>query len=148
MHQFFREVVLYLLTKLGIIKPWTNIKSLSRFDLGLWQTSKWIFRKLQYKTIVVEDSQSFYCFPRKWFAVLITNLAFWNLEPLFHDSKNSDSQTPIYGENFCRVWKFVSISQKSGFAFVDQTWHYKTLNNCSITQKFRFRFFTDFKVIL
>ena len=65
LHQFFREVVLYLLTKLGIIKPWTNIKSLSRFDLGLWQTSKWIFRKLQYKTIVVEDSQSFYCFPRK-----------------------------------------------------------------------------------
>ena len=37
------------LTKFGIINCWANILWLTRFDLGLWQIWKEIYRKLQYR---------------------------------------------------------------------------------------------------
>ena len=33
--------------------------------------------------------------------------------------------------------EFVSLSQKNGFALVDQVWHPKALNQCSMAQKIR-----------
>ena len=53
--------VLYSPSKFGIIKPWTNIQSLRRFFFGIRQTSKWIYRKIQYREKVF---LVFRCFPR------------------------------------------------------------------------------------
>ena len=46
---FPRKMVLYSSTKFGILKPWTNVPWIRRFDLGFWQNSKQIYRKLQNK---------------------------------------------------------------------------------------------------
>ena len=73
--QFPREMVLYLSTKFGILKPGSNIQSLRRFKLGFWQTSKQIYRKLQYKEKVFEESQGLSRFPKKWFCIGWPNLA-------------------------------------------------------------------------
>ena len=78
--RFPRKIVLYLLTKLGIIKTWTNIQLPSRFNLGFWQTSKQIYRKLQYKQKVFEEFQALPCFPRK--IVLYSSTNFGNLKLL------------------------------------------------------------------
>ena len=72
-------MVLYSSTKFGILKPWTNIQSLGRFDLGLWQTSKQIYRKLQYKQKVYVEFQGFSHFPRKM--VLYSWTKFCMLKP-------------------------------------------------------------------
>ena len=40
-------MVLYLLTKFGILKNCTNIQSLRRLELRFWQTLKQIYNKLQ-----------------------------------------------------------------------------------------------------
>ena len=45
---FTRKIVLYSLTKLGNFQRWTNIPWLRRFTIGFWETSKQIYRKLQY----------------------------------------------------------------------------------------------------
>ena len=44
---FPRKIVLYSLTKFGIIRPSTNIVWLRRFNLGFWQTSKQVYRNLR-----------------------------------------------------------------------------------------------------
>ena len=46
--RFPRKMILYSLTKFGIIKTGTNIPWLRIFDLRFLQTSKLVFRKLQY----------------------------------------------------------------------------------------------------
>ena len=51
--QFPRKIVLYLSTKLGVIKPWTNIHPRRRFDLAIERLEN------------LEDFQSWSCFPRK-----------------------------------------------------------------------------------
>ena len=56
---------LYLSTKFDILNPWTNIQSLRRFNLGFWQTSKQIYRKLQYREKVFGEFQALPRFPRK-----------------------------------------------------------------------------------
>ena len=58
-------MVLYSSTKFGILKPWTNIQSLRRFDFDLWQTSKQVYRKLKYSEKVFEEFQGLLRFPRK-----------------------------------------------------------------------------------
>ena len=63
--RFPRKMVFYSSTKFGIMKPWTNIPWLRIFDWGFWQTSKQIFRKLQYRKKVFEELQGFLRFPWK-----------------------------------------------------------------------------------
>ena len=46
---FPEKLVLHLSRKFCILKPDSNIHSLRRFDLGHWQTSKQIYRKLRYR---------------------------------------------------------------------------------------------------
>ena len=60
-----RKMVLYSLTKFGILKPSTIISNLKRFDLGFWQTSKPFYRKLKYRENDIETFQRLPCFPRK-----------------------------------------------------------------------------------
>ena len=63
--RFPRKMVLYSLTRFGIIKAWSNIPWLRRFDLGFFQTSKQIYRKLQYSEKVFGKFQLLSRFPRK-----------------------------------------------------------------------------------
>ena len=69
-------------------------------------------------------------------------------ERLFTDPKTSLQGTPIWGESFQRVSKLTSFSQKNGFVFADQIWHYKALNQYFMAQKIRFRLLVDFKTNL
>ena len=67
---------------------------------------------------------------------------------LLTDFQTNLQETPILVESFWRVSKFASLSQKISFVFVDQIWHYKALNQYSITRKIRFKLLADFKTNL
>ena len=60
-----RKMELYSSTKFGVLKPWTIICNLIRFDLGFLQTSKQIYRILKYREKVLEEFQRLLRFPRK-----------------------------------------------------------------------------------
>ena len=86
---FLKKLVLYSSTKFGILKIWTNIPFLKRFELG--------FNKLQNKFIgnsriarkFLESFKICLGFPGKWFCIRQPNLAFSRLEPIFRSSKDS-----------------------------------------------------------
>ena len=63
--RFTRKIALYSSTKFGILKPWTIISKLIKIDLGFWETSKQIHRRLKYKQKVLEEFQRLPYFPRK-----------------------------------------------------------------------------------
>ena len=67
-----------LSTKFGILKPWTIISNLIRFDLGFWQASKQIYRKLEYSEKVLEEFQRLPRFSRKM--VLYSSTKLWILK--------------------------------------------------------------------
>ena len=67
---------------------------------------------------------------------------------LLTNLKTSLYEKLIYGESFWGVLSFASLSQKTCFLFVDQIWHYKTLNQYSMAPKIGFRLFTDFEANL
>ena len=71
---FPRKIVFYSSTKIGILKPGTYIQSLRSFDLGLLQTPKQIYRKLQYKEKVFGEFQALPRFPRKNGFVLVDQI--------------------------------------------------------------------------
>ena len=52
------------------------------------------------------------------------------------------------GRRFWRSSTVASLSQKNGFLFVNQIWHFKALNHYSQAHKIRFRLSTDFKTNL
>ena len=54
---FPRKMVLYSSTNFRILKLWVIISNLIRFDLGFWQASKRLCRKLQYREKVLEEFQ-------------------------------------------------------------------------------------------
>ena len=89
MSRFSRKIFMYSSTKFGILKSWANIQSLRTFDLGFWETSKQIYRKLQYRVKTLKSSRVFLTFLEKWFCLRWPNLAFKNLEPIFYDSEDS-----------------------------------------------------------
>ena len=43
---------------------------------------------------------------------------------------------------------FALLSQKNGFVLLNQIFHFKFLNQYSVTHKIQFRLFTDFKTNL
>ena len=63
--RFPRKMVLYSSTKFGILKSWTNIPKLIRFDFSFWQSSKQIYRKLVCREKVFGEFQRLSRFPRK-----------------------------------------------------------------------------------
>ena len=77
---FSRKLVLYSYTKLGILKPWTLITNLKRFDLGFWQASKQIYRKLKHTEKDLEEFQGLPRFASKMVLYLSSN--FRILKPL------------------------------------------------------------------
>ena len=77
--RFSKKMVLYSSTKFGILKPSTFFFSLIRFDLGFWQASKQIYRKLKYRENNLEEFQRLPRFPRKM--VLYSSTNFCILKP-------------------------------------------------------------------
>ena len=73
MPRFPRKMISYSSTNFGILRPWTIISNLIRFDLGFWQTSKPFYRKLKYREKVLEEFQRLLRFPRKMFLYSSTN---------------------------------------------------------------------------
>ena len=63
--RFRRKIVLYSSTNFDILKPWTIISTLIKFDLGFWQASLSFDRKLKDKEKVLEDCQRLPGFPVK-----------------------------------------------------------------------------------
>ena len=78
--RFPRKMVLYSSTNFRILKPWVIISNLIRFDLGFWQSSKQIYRKLEYSEKILEEFQRLPCFPRKM--ILYSSIKFDILKPL------------------------------------------------------------------
>ena len=76
---FPRKVVLFWLTKFGIIKTWINIQWLRRFDLRFLQTLKQIYREPQYTEKFWGKFQRLPRFPRKIF--LYSSSEFCIFEP-------------------------------------------------------------------
>ena len=66
-------MVLYLWSKFGVCKPWANIPWPRRFQLGFWQISKQIYRKVQYRENVFREFQALPRFSRKMVLYLLTN---------------------------------------------------------------------------
>ena len=77
--RFPRKMVCYFLTKLDIIKLWTNIQSLKRLNLGFWQASKQTYRKLKYREKVSGEVQGLPCFPREMVLYRSTKFGIINL---------------------------------------------------------------------
>ena len=63
--RFPRDIVLYSWFNFCHLKPWTNISSFVRFDLGFSQASKPFYRKLKDREKVFEEFQRLSRFPRK-----------------------------------------------------------------------------------
>ena len=79
MPRFPRKMGLYSSTKFGILKPWTIISNLIRFDLVFRQASKPIYRKLKYREKDLEEFQRLSRFPRRM--VLCSSNKFGILKP-------------------------------------------------------------------
>ena len=62
-----------------ILKPWSIISNLIRFELGFWQASKPFYRKLKYSQQVFEELQCLSHFPGKM--VLYSSTNFRILKP-------------------------------------------------------------------
>ena len=156
---FPRKMVLYSSANFLILRPWGIISKLKRFNLGFWQASKPLKRKRKYRENVLEDFQRLPPFPRKmvfysstnfhvlkpW--IIISNLirfdlGFWQASKPFYRKLNNRKGA------FARVSMFDSLSQKNGFVFVNQIWHFKALNHYFQPYKIRFRLLTGFKTNL
>ena len=116
-----RKMVLYSSTKFDILKPWTNIKSLRRFDLGLWQTLKQIYRKLHNREKLFEEFQGFLAFPGKMVLYLLTKLSIRRLSIniLWLRRFNSgfwQTSKQVYRKLECRekvTWRFQGLRHLS-----------------------------------
>ena len=147
-------MVLYSSTKFHISRPWPKIPKLIRFDLGFSQTSKKIYRKIQYKEKVFREFQRLPPFPRKM--VLYSSTKFGVLKPwtnipklirfdlgFWKTSKQIDRKVEDREKIFGEFKTFSSTSQKNDFVFVNQIWHFKALNQYYEAHKIRFRFLTN-----
>ena len=82
--RFPRKMILYSSNKFYIFESFTNIQSHWRFHLRFLQTSKQIYRKLQYTEKVFRKFQRCLAFPEKWLCIRRANLAFRSLLPIFN----------------------------------------------------------------
>ena len=62
--------------------------------------------------------------------------------------KTNLQETKIQREQFGRVSMFSSLSQKNGFVFVNQIWHFQALHHYFQPYKIRLRLLTGFKINL
>ena len=69
---FSRKVVLYSLTKLGIIKTWSNIPWLRRFDLHLSRLQNKFIGNYNIQRKFSESFNVSLAFPENWFCIRLT----------------------------------------------------------------------------
>ena len=74
--RFPRKMVLYSSTKFGILKPWTSISNLIRFDLGLRQPSNHFIGNSNMERTIWKSFNLCLGFPEKWFCIRQPILAF------------------------------------------------------------------------
>ena len=77
--RFPKKMVLYSSTNFRILNPWGIISNLIRFDLGFWQDSKQLYRKLKNMVKALKKFQRFRRFPRK--TVFYSSTKFCILNP-------------------------------------------------------------------
>ena len=147
-------MVLYSPIKFGILKPWTNILWLRRFDLGFWQTVKQIYWKLQYRDKVFGEFQGLPHFPKKM--VLYSSTKFGVIKPWTNipwlwrfDLGFSHTSKQIYRKHQCKEKGFGEFQglpwfpRKDGFVFVWEILHFWAFYQRSIAHKIRFRLLTN-----
>ena len=160
MSYFARKMVLYSFNKFGIFRSWTNIQWLWKFDLGFWQTSKLVYRKLKNSEKVFWRFQSLHPFPRKMVLYLWTKfcifesctniqslrrfeLSFWQIEKQIH--RKLQNREKFFGK-FETLPCFV-FPEKC-FVFLDKILHFPALCKYSLAQKISFRLSAGFKTNL
>ena len=74
-----RKILFYSSTNFRILNPWGIISNLIRFDLGFWQDSKQLYRKLKNMVKALKEFQRFPRFPRK--TVFYSSTKFCILNP-------------------------------------------------------------------
>ena len=67
----------------------TNIQSLTRFKLGVWQTSKPVYIELVYKEKLLENFNICFVFKKKYLSIFLVYLAFMSLIPIWSHSEVS-----------------------------------------------------------
>ena len=101
--RFPRKMDLYSWTNFCILKPSEIISNLIRFDLGFWQDSKPIYRKLEYTERALEELQRLPHFPRKMVLHLSTNFRFFKHWAIISRLRRFDlgfwsASKPFYGK--------------------------------------------------
>ena len=72
---FLEKIVLCSSRKFYIFKPFTNVQSHTKFDLGFWQTSEQVYRKLQYGEKFFGKFQGLLHFTRKLVLYLLSKFS-------------------------------------------------------------------------
>ena len=67
---------------------------------------------------------------------------------LLKDFEINLQETQIQEESFQKVSMFASLSQKNGFVFAKQSWHFKALTQYSVAKKIRFSLLKNFQTNL
>ena len=147
---------LYSLTKFGNFKRWTNIQWLRNFDLSFWETSKQIYRKLQYRKKVFESLKVCLAFPEIWFCICWPK--FWAFcqcsvsqkiqLKFFTGFKIYLWETLTWGETIWKVSRFGLLYQKNSFVFVDQIRQFPALIQYFMAQKTHYRLLRYFLINL
>ena len=149
----------------GFVNQFLHFKALSHY----FQPYKIRFRPLKgFKTTLQETKIQEECFRRvSTFASLSQKNVFLFVNQFSHFRTLSHYFQPhkigfrvlrgfktilqeiqIYGEGLGRISTFAWLSQKNGFAFVNQFSHFNALSHCFQPYKFRFRLLRGFKTIL
>ena len=125
----FSEKMVWCSSNKFYIEPFTNVESHRRFNLGFWQISERVYRKLQHGKKFFGKFQGLPCFLRKmvlylWskFSILkhCTNIqSLRRLELRFWRTSKQIYRKLQYEEKFLfKVSKFALLPQKDGFVFV------------------------------
>ena len=120
---FSRKMVVYSSTKFGIRKPWKKLASLRRLNLGFWQTSKQIYRELQFRE---EFFGEFEALPRFWTKMILNSSSKFGIlkpEKILHGPQHSIESFYRLQINFMRnsnIGRGLLNSYKVFLAFPDE----------------------------
>ena len=108
-----KKMVLYSSRKFHILELCTNIQSLRRFDLGLLEIPKHVYRSLQYeKPIASFSEKNDFVLPGQIWDFMASHKCSIHQNIQFRclaKSKSSLKVTSIWGNNFWKVSKFASL---------------------------------------
>ena len=120
---FSRKMVVYSSTKFGIRKPWKKILSLRTLNLGFSQTSKQIYRKLQFREKVFGEFEALPRFRRKMILNSSSKFGILKPEKILHGPQHSIESFYRLQINFMRnsnIGRGLLKSYKVFLAFPDE----------------------------